>query len=124
MGYVRQERRKRGVRGQKIYLHRYLLRLQPGDGLEGDHKDGDPLNNRRSNLRVCIHALNHQNKAKCGGTSSRFLGVSWDSARGKWYAYGTVDGKMKNLGRYDDEDRAAVAALEWRRRNMPFFVGR
>lgn len=122
MGYVRQERRKRGVRGYKIYLHRYLLGLQPGDGLEGDHKDGDPLNNRRSNLRVCTHALNHQNKAKYRGTS-RFRGVSLDS-RGKWYAYGKIDGKMKNLGRYDDEEEAGRVAEEWRRQNLPFFVDR
>lgn len=38
------------------YLHRALMK--PPKGLSVDHVDGDPTNNRRSNLRICTHAEN------------------------------------------------------------------
>ena len=43
------------------YLHREVLGLTPGDGLETDHRNGDRLDNRRSNLRVATRAQNAQN---------------------------------------------------------------
>ncbi len=39
-------------------LHRFLL--QAPDGLVVDHRDGEPLNNVRLNIRVCTQALNNQ----------------------------------------------------------------
>lgn len=41
--------------------------------------------------------------------SSKYKGVSWDKENKKWYAKIRVGGKMKNLGRYNDEDEAALA---------------
>src|SRR6185295_15306470 len=48
---------------QTLYLHREIMGLQRGDGLEVDHVDGDCLNNQRGNLRVVTHAQNQQNRA-------------------------------------------------------------
>lgn len=42
-------------------LHRRITSCP--DGVEPDHIDGDPLNNRRSNLRVLTRALNAQNNS-------------------------------------------------------------
>ena len=39
-----------------LLLHRALLAATPGQLV--DHKDGDPLNNRRDNLRLCSHTGN------------------------------------------------------------------
>jgi hypothetical protein len=46
------------TQGRSILLHRYLM----GDpeSMLIDHKDGDPLNNRRGNLRECTIAQNTQ----------------------------------------------------------------
>lgn len=41
------------------YLHRFLL--QPPDEMDVDHWDGNPLNNRRSNLHLVTQKLNRQN---------------------------------------------------------------
>ena len=43
-------------------------------------------------------------------TTSRFWGVTWDRARKKWLAhYKDADGKLRHIGRFDDEEEAARA---------------
>jgi hypothetical protein len=100
-------------------LARYLLGLTRGDGLEADHINGDKLDNRRANLRVCTAAENRQNVPPAGG-SSRHRGVSFN--RGYWMAQCRVDGKTKTLGRFDTEEEAARVAADARAEHMPFAV--
>lgn len=111
---------RRGPGGTSVLLHRVVLCLVPGDGLEGEHVNGDALDCRRGNLRIGTHALNMQNvTANVGGTSEH-RGVCWDAARGKWLAGGQLNGKRVNLGRYADELDAARVARDWRLEHMPF----
>ena len=42
-------------------LHRFILR--PDDSLVVDHRDGNPLNNTRGNLRECTLSFNNQSGA-------------------------------------------------------------
>jgi hypothetical protein len=103
------------------YLHRILLGLVPGDGLQGDHINGDPLDCRRSNLRVATRSQNMQNRRGAQRTStSRFRGVSWDRAYQRWKAQASVDGQQRFLGHFDDEAEAGAVAAAWRREHMPF----
>lgn len=108
----------REIRRQR-YLHRDLLGLVRGDGLEVDHIDGDGLNNTRVNLRAATSAEQSQNQTGRPGTSS-FRGVCWDRSKGRWKAYATLHGRHRYLGHYDDENDAATAAAEWRAEHMPF----
>jgi hypothetical protein len=88
-----------------VYMHRVIL--GPG-GPHVDHINGDGLDNRRSNLR---HATPSQNGANSGprrGTS-RFKGVGFDRARGKWKAAIKINRVHNNLGRFDNEEDAARA---------------
>ena len=50
--------------GDKVLLHRFVLRLEKSRFPSVDHKDHDGLNNRKGNLRICTHAQNLQNRAK------------------------------------------------------------
>ena len=79
-----------------------------------DHKDRNPLNNQKSNLRLCTDAQNQQNKKKSEGTSSKYKGVYFRKYNKKWQAYiGFQDifgGKGRTqLGTFSIEEDAARA---------------
>jgi hypothetical protein len=80
-----------------------------------DHKDGVRDNNRFNNLRKATNSQNQANATWSTNTSG-LKGVSWEKDRGKWRASITINGKAKNLGRYDSIVEAGrayrVAAIE------------
>lgn len=90
--------------GRMVYMHRLLM--QPPKGYVVDHIDGNGLNNRRCNLRVCTPAQNMTNKAPRGGTS-KFTGVY--RCRKKWVAQVSCRGTYHYVGLFDDEVEAAKA---------------
>jgi len=94
----------RSKQGRTEYMHRMLMR--PRKGRVVDHIDGNGLNNRRCNLRVCTPAQNLTNKLPRGGTS-RYVGVY--RRKDKWIAHVTRRGKLHYLGLFDDEVAAAQA---------------
>lgn len=116
-GYVRRSVRLESGRVVQLYLAPEIMGVPRGDAREVDHIDGDPLNNRRSNLRVGTRAENAQNKPSYGGTS-RHRGVCWNAELARWQAYGMLNRKMCHLGFFDDEDTAARAAANFRRTYM------
>lgn len=107
----------RAGRKASISLHRFLMGCEPGDGKVVDHLSGDPLDNRRANLRVTDARGNATNvtsskQQKIGG----YKGVSWNPAAKKWQASicaGPVrpNGKRKQvyLGIFADPVAAASA---------------
>lgn len=109
----------RGTVSSRPFLHRLILGLAPDDPRTVDHIDGDPLNNRRSNLRIATVAENAQNQGSRGGYSS-YRGVSWDASRGKWIATAMLNGRRTTIGRFVDEDEAGEAVARWRGEHMPF----
>ena len=105
-----------------ISLHRALLGLRQGDGIEGDHIDRDRLNNRRSNLRALPKGANGQNRQSLPGSTSKYRGVCWDKRSRRWKAAVHFQGKVMNLGYFDSEEDAAAAARSVRLRLMPYAV--
>lgn len=108
------------VRRYSLGLHRLILGLEYGDPRLADHEDRNPLNNRRSNLRLATDALNAQNQTPQIGRSSIHRGVAWHKAARKWEAHGKLDGRKVYLGLFIDELDAAAASREWRQVNLPF----
>src|SRR5690349_19592242 len=51
-----------------------------------DHINHDGLDNRRENLRSVTAAQNGWNTRSSRGTSSKYKGVSWNKAMGRWVA--------------------------------------
>ncbi len=87
-------------------MHRVILGAGPGE--EVDHRNGDGLDNRRSNVRLCTKAQNTANRRKRrDACSSRFKGVARHKATGKWRARIMCGGKPKYLGLFADEIEAA-----------------
>jgi hypothetical protein len=73
-----------------------------------DHKNGDGLDNRRSNLRPATHSQNMHNRRKTKSkTWSRFIGVSFDKRCGRWIADICTQRKKMRLGWFDNEEDAA-----------------
>ena len=102
-------------------LHRELLGLTPGDGMEGDHINRDRLDCRRANLRpIPAMSGNRQNLTPMSTGTSRFRGVSWHAHTGKWCARAWQNGRGVYLGVYESETEAADIAREARRRLMPY----
>jgi len=104
---------------KKSYLHRMIL--EPSNGQRVDHCNGDPLDNRKANLRLATHQQNMFNRRKPRTygrkpTASSHKGVTWDRSRGRYKAQIVKNGINYNLGHFTDEKRAAVtydhAALE------------
>jgi len=95
--------------GKNIYMHKVILeQMGYKDFEQGDHINGNKLDNRRENLRPATSKQNSRNRPSFRGISS-FRGVTWDYERGKWRSDIKVDGKHKFLGRFDDENAAAIA---------------
>lgn len=104
--YAQTSIRKADGRRAILYMHRALLPLLE----QIDHRDGNGLNNRRSNLREATHAQNASNSIKTGTfTSSKFKGVSYDKREGNFEAYIEVGGKHIHLGHFHNETDAAMA---------------
>lgn len=89
-----------------LVLHRVLMEAPLGCLV--DHINGDGLDNRRANLRLCSHAENMKNRAKHADTASTFKGVWFDGRRGMWRAQINVDGERMCLGSFQDERKAAI----------------
>lgn len=81
-------------------------------GMDVDHKNGDRLDNQKSNLRICTHQQNLQNTSKRRGMSSIYKGVHWKPS-GTWRAATSKDGKKIHIGYFKEERHAAMAYDIW-----------
>lgn len=96
------------IKGTMLYAHRIAYVIYHGRFPESvDHKDHDRANNRINNLVGCTVAQNNKRKLKRPACSSRFIGVSFCTFTGRWRAQLVVDGKRRNIGRFDTEEEAA-----------------
>lgn len=94
------------VNGRGVLLHRFLL--QPPADMVVDHLNHDPLDNRRSNLRVCTQRENCQNRydSKKPHVSKRRRVGSICRAGGGYYR-AVVRGR--DIGRYPSKQAALTA---------------
>jgi hypothetical protein len=86
-----------------VLMHRQILGLTDPK-MHVDHIDHDPMNNQRSNLRVCTCSQNTKNKSSFKGSSSKYLGVFHYKDK-----YWRAQICSKSLGHFKTEDDAALA---------------
>ena len=101
----------------EIKMHRLLM---GNPQQQVDHINGNPLDNRRENLRLATCAQNNQNRDPRGHGSSGYRGVSFQKDIGRWRAQHTLHRKKHHIGTFGTAEEAAVAAAAWREKNMPF----
>lgn len=104
------------------YLHRFLLGLSDGDGLIVDHINGNPLDNRRENLRLCTVQENGWNSKIRSHNKSGFKGVFLDRRSGRWAACIKIAGKQRFLGLFPRADLAHEAYAAEAKKNFGDFA--
>lgn len=88
-----------------LYLHRLVMKAPKG--IQVDHINGDKLDNRKQNLRLCTERQNKCNAPPRPNKLSKYKGVSRNA--GKWTAATKINGKIVCLGRFEKEIDAAKA---------------
>ena len=93
-----------------IFIHRFIMNAPKGKSV--DHINGDKLDNRKCNLRICTQANNLKNQKKRKNNKSGHTGVYWREKDNKWGAYICVNYKSIYLGLYDDKEEAIKVRKE------------
>jgi hypothetical protein len=106
-GYAVRNERYEPKKYRKQYLHRAIMNAKPGEIV--DHINGNTLDNRKDNLRICDLRGNAQNSRGKKRMYSQYKGVSFDKRRQKWVAQISVDTKNVSLGGFTVELDAALA---------------
>ncbi len=109
-GYLRHALSINGI-AQTYQVHQlvakaFLNHKPNGLNLVVDHINNIKTDNRLENLQV---VTNRHNSTKDLKGSSKFPGVSWDNRVKKWKARIFINGKTAHLGRFTDENDAALA---------------
>jgi hypothetical protein len=95
----------------KLSMHRVVMGEIPL-GYEVDHINGNKVDNRKSNLRICTKMQNYRNRGKTKANTSGFKGVSWHKRIKKWVVQIHIDGKNKSLGYFIDPYEGYLAYCE------------
>lgn len=94
--------------GSPKHHNKLLSRLLCPTDFEVDHKDRDPSNNRRDNLRPATHIQNQANSR--GSSRTGFKGVYPNKDR--FAAAITVNYSKVHLGTFDTPEEAHMAYME------------
>jgi len=92
-----------------VYLHRFLM--DAPKGMQVDHKNGDGLDNRRSNLRICTNEENQQNQRV--HREGHLLGTR--KGPSGWTAQIWISGKVHYIGHYKTKEIAHQRYLDYKK---------
>ena len=105
-----QRRRRRKI----LSMHRLIM--NPPKNMQIDHINGNGLDNRKCNLRVCTNAQNNANKPPQKNSKSGLKGVA-KSSKNRWVAYigtnilreGTDKPERRIIGYFSTKEEAGRA---------------
>lgn len=90
-------------------MHRLVMGMDYGDKRHVDHINGDPLDNRKCNLRICEPIENWRSCKRRKDNTSGYKGVSWSKSNKKWNARIKHEGKRISLGYFVTPEAAHAA---------------
>ena len=97
-------------RVHQLVAESFLNHTRCGYKLVVNHIDFNKTNNKLDNLEIVTQRENSNQKHL--KSSSKYVGVCWDKNRNKWHSKIRINGKMVNLGRFEDELDASKAYQE------------
>lgn len=89
-----------------ILMHRLIVNAPKGKAV--DHINGNILDNRKENLRICLNKNNVKNSKRPITNTSGYKGVSWYKPSKKWRVSIYHNKKSYNLGYYENILEAAL----------------
>jgi len=95
------------IPGTSIFMHQ-VIAMTP-KSMETDHINGNKLDNREENLRVCTCAENARSRMRKVLPKSGFIGVHPVTNGKKFQAHIMVNYKRKHLGSFETAEEAAMA---------------
>lgn len=103
--------------GNKFYKeHRlawlYVYGVMPG--MDIDHIDRNPLNNRIQNLRLATKTQNCYNREKPSRGHNSVKGVQFEPRSGNWVSYGSYQKKRIHIGTFESIELAELVSSEFR----------
>lgn len=121
--YVVHEKFRKEKKRKYLFLHRLIM--NPDHGFIVDHINGNGLDNRRINLRVCTMTQNSRNRKPVKNNPSGYVGVT--RRHDKWRVRIGLDNKYIHVGYFSSKHTAAVSRdnyldehnLEYYRRAFP-----
>lgn len=99
------------INGRFCYMHRLIM--TPPKDKHIDHINGNKIDNRVENLRICSRSENLQNRIKPNKNNRHgFVGIYCEKKCLKpWTASMSIDGKQIIIGRYSTKAEAALARI-------------
>jgi len=101
---------RRCKKSETVFMHKLIMKTPKG--MDTDHINGNGLDNRKENLRICTHAQNLMNQRKRKNNTSGYKGVCWSKDSKKWMAKIMLNYKSIYLGLFTHKKDASVAYNE------------
>lgn len=96
--------------GKRVAMHRYIMKAPPD--LCVDHINGDCLDNRKCNMRLCTISQNAMNRTNHLKNKTGYVGVYKAHSMYGYYAQIRIDGVKKHIGNFNTKEEAARAYRE------------
>lgn len=103
--YLKSNKRIGKRKSITFYMHRIIMDCPENKVV--DHINGNTLDNRKENLRICTKSENNINRAP--NKNSNHKGVSWCTGIKKWSSKIGINKKRIHLGYFDSEIKAVIA---------------
>jgi hypothetical protein len=101
---------RKGKRGERltVRMHRQIMQVTKNQTI--DHINGNGLDNRKINLRLCDASTNQANmRSTYNKKTSEYKGVSWNRNEKSWVSQIQYQKRKFFLGYYKSEKEAAIA---------------
>ena len=107
-GYAKRHTRLgKGGKREVFLMHRVIAKTPAG--MDTDHKNHDKLDNRKENLRCCLHSQNMANTRKYSVNKSGYKGVYWAKHTKKWRAQIRLKSVKIHVGYFHTKEASAAA---------------